>query len=221
MLIDISKCPAQQFIILKINTTEDDFNGMERPVIWCNRRDFPYDEIKRHAEYALWQKYADKNWLAVRYPVVLGKDDYTNRLKFYVDHVINQHPMYIDNLDCQMSYIKSDEAGRLMAYMVDKNVTCRSCEWSFRRYYFLAEILKYIEKRTKKRAILEDDGMLLHIMVITEFNINSDKAKSLGFISLRISTTGYMIYWTITFMRLNVIINLFSETDVFVFGNGM
>ena len=86
----------------KVNTTEEDFDGLERPVIWCDRPDFPYDEIKRQAEYALWQKYSDMNFLAVRYPVVLGEDDYTNRLKFYVDHVVNQQPMYIDNLDYQI-----------------------------------------------------------------------------------------------------------------------
>jgi nucleoside-diphosphate-sugar epimerase len=165
----------------KINTTEDDFNGMERPVIWCNRADFPYDEIKRQAEYALWQKYSDKNWLVVRYPVVLGKDDYTNRLKFYVDHVINQHPMYIDNLDCQMSYIKSDEAGRFMAYMVDKKVA-GAVNGASEGTISLGEILKYIEKRTKKRAILEADGDVAPYNGDPEFTINTDKAKSLGFL---------------------------------------
>ena len=53
--------------------------------------------------------------------------------------------------------------------------------WSFRRYYFPWEILKYIEKRTKKRAILEADGDVAPYNGDPEFNINSDKAKSLEF----------------------------------------
>ena len=30
--------------------------------------------------------------------------------------------MYIDNIDYQMSYIRSDEAGEFIAYLVDKDV---------------------------------------------------------------------------------------------------
>jgi hypothetical protein len=88
--------------------------------------------------------------------------------------------MYIDNLDCQMSYIKSDEAGRLMAYMVDKNVA-GAVNGASEGTISLGEILKYIEKRTKKRAILEADGDVAPYNGDPEFNINSDKAKSLGF----------------------------------------
>lgn len=58
-----------------------------REPVWCDRMAFPYEQIKRQAEYALWQEYSDRNWLAVRYPFAIGKDDYTKRLLFYVEHV--------------------------------------------------------------------------------------------------------------------------------------
>ena len=38
----------------------------------------------------------------MRYPVVLGENDYTGRLFFYVDHIIHDIPMNIDNLDAQI-----------------------------------------------------------------------------------------------------------------------
>ena len=82
-----------------INTVEEDFDTMVGELIWCDRTAFPYDEIKRQAEYALWQQYSDRNYIAVRYPFVIGKDDYTKRLLFYVEHVIKGIPMYIDNMD--------------------------------------------------------------------------------------------------------------------------
>ena len=163
-----------------LNTTEEEFNGFERPVIWCDRPDFPYDEIKRHAEYALWQKYADKNWLAVRYPVVLGEDDYTNRLKFYVDHVVNQQPMNIDNLDFQMSYIRSGEAGKFMAYLVDKDVQ-GAVNGASKGTISLSEVLQYIEEKTGKKALLDADGDAAPYNGDPEFSINTDKAESLGF----------------------------------------
>ena len=194
----------------KLDTIEEDFNGQERPVIWCNRPDFPYDEIKRQAEYALWQEYSDRNWLAVRYPVVLGKDDYTNRLKFYVDHVISGTPMYIDNIDYQMSYIRSDEAGRFMAYLVDKDIS-GVFNGAYNGVYngafngasdgtiSLREIINYVEERTGKQAVLvkadkKDESVYesdtdMEPQVVdkapyngdTEFSINTSKAKELGF----------------------------------------
>ena len=69
---------------LHVDTNEDDFDGNSGELIWCDRPDFSYDVVKRHAEYALWQKYSDKKFVAVRYPFVIGKDDYTKRLYFYV-----------------------------------------------------------------------------------------------------------------------------------------
>ena len=66
-----------------MNTVESDFDGYSKDFVWCGRKEFPYEEIKRQAEYALWQKYLGKNWIAVRYPFAIGKDDYTKRLLFY------------------------------------------------------------------------------------------------------------------------------------------
>jgi nucleoside-diphosphate-sugar epimerase len=193
----------------KLNTVETDFDGYERPVIWCNRPDFPYDEVKRQAEYALWQEYSNRKWLAVRYPVVLGKDDYTNRLKFYVDHVISGTPMYIDNINHQMSYIRSDEAGRFIAFLVDKDIT-GAINGASAGTISLRRIINYVEERTGKKAVLveadkkdelektsakdemadavdKDRDALAYIIDKapyngdTEFSINTDKAKELGF----------------------------------------
>lgn len=104
-----------------INTKEEDFDGINRKLIWCSRKDFPYEEIKRQAECALWQQYNDRNWIAVRYPFAIGKDDYTKRLLFYIEHTIKSIPMNVDNIDLQMGYIRSDEAGKFMAFLVNKD----------------------------------------------------------------------------------------------------
>ena len=163
-----------------VNTVEENFDGKARPVIWCNRSDFTYAEIKRQAEFALWQEYPDRKWIAVRYPVVLGKDDYTGRLKFYVDHVKNRVPINIDNMDYQMSYIRSDEAGLFLAYLVDKDYEgavngCSDGTISLR------DIIDYLEEKTGNKAVLSDDGDEAPYNGDPEFSINTDKAKSLGF----------------------------------------
>lgn len=45
----------------RINTVESNFDGTSKKLIWCDRKAFPYEQIKRQAEYALWQRYSDRN----------------------------------------------------------------------------------------------------------------------------------------------------------------
>ena len=163
-----------------LNTIEDDFNGLSKDFVWCGRMDFPYEQIKRQAEYALWQKYSEKKWLAVRYPFAIGKDDYTKRLFFYVEHTVKSIPMNIDNLDCQMSFIRSDEAGKFLSFLVESD-TVGAINGSADGTISLREIIEYIESKTGSKAIIDASGENAPYNGEPEYSINTDKAKSLGF----------------------------------------
>lgn len=163
-----------------INTIESDFDGTSKDFVWCNRKAFPYEQIKRQAEYALWQKYSDRNWIAVRYPFAIGKDDYTKRLFFYVEHVMKSIPMNIDNLDYQMGYIRSDEAGKFIAFLVDKDVK-GAINGSADGTISLKEIIDYVEKKTGTKAIIDINGENAPYNGEPEYSINTEKAKALGF----------------------------------------
>ena len=135
---------------------------------------------KRQAEYALWQQYSDRNYIAVRYPFVIGKDDYTKRLLFYVEHVIKGIPMNIDNMDCQMGFIFSDEAGKFIAYLADKDFRgaingCSNGTISVR------EIIEYVESKTGAKAVINEDGDAAPYNGEPEYSINTDKASAVGF----------------------------------------
>ena len=162
------------------DTKEDDFDGNGGELIWCDRPDFSYDVVKRQAEYALWQKYSDKKFVAVRYPFVIGKDDYTKRLYFYVEHVLKQMPMKVDNLDNQMSFIKSDEAGKFISFLVDKDFTgaVNGCSHGT---ISMKQILDYLKQETGMSAVLSEDGDPAPYNGTPEYSINTQKAESLGF----------------------------------------
>ena len=164
----------------KMDTKEENFDAMGKELIWCNRADFPYDEIKRQAECALWQKYDDRNWIAVRYPFVIGKDDYTKRMLFYVEHTMKSIPMKVDNLDVQMGYIRSDEAGKFMAFLTDKNVQ-GAINGSSQGTISLREIIDYVERKTGSKAVFLDTGDEAPYNGEPEYSINTDKAETLGF----------------------------------------
>ena len=164
----------------KLNTKEEDFDGVNRNFVWCGRFDFPYEEIKRQAECALWQEYSDKNWIAVRYPFAIGQDDYTERLMFYVRNTMQSVPMKIDNIDCQMSYIRSDEAGKFMAFLADKDVK-GAINGSAHGTISLREIISYVEEKTGTKAILSDEGEEAPYNGEPDYSINTDKAEASGF----------------------------------------
>lgn len=162
------------------NVKEDEFDGMTGKLMWCNRADDSYAQVKRQAEFALWQKYSDKNWLAVRYPFVVGNDDYTKRLLFYVEHAIKGIPMYIDNLDAQMSFIRSDEAGQFLAFLAEREISgaVNGCS---DETVSLLEILDYVKQKTGKAAILNEDGDAAPYNGTVDYSINTEKAQKLGY----------------------------------------
>lgn len=163
-----------------INTVEEDFDGGAKELIWCERSEFPYEKVKRQAEYALWQRYSSKRWIAVRYPFVIGADDYTKRLLFYVEHIMRSIPMNIDNTDCQMSFIRSDEAGRFIAFLVDKDVT-GAFNGASGGTISLEEMIAYVEKKTGLKAIIDEAGEEAPYNGEPEYGICTDKARALGY----------------------------------------
>ena len=163
-----------------VDTREELFDGLNKKLVWCNRSDFSYDEIKRQAECALWQEYRDRNWIAVRYPFVTSKGDYTKRLLFYIEHAIKGIPMNIDNVDSRMSLIHAREAGEFLAYLVDKDFKgaingCSDNTVSIR------EILNYVETKTGKKSIIHSLGDTAPYNGEPDHCINTDKAKKLGY----------------------------------------
>lgn len=162
------------------DTKEDDFKPLEKKLIWCSRMDFPYEEIKRQAECALWQSYKNINAIAVRYPFVIGKDDYTKRLCFYVEHAIKGIPMHIDNIDCQMGFLRSDEAGKFMAFLADKGYL-GPINGSSYGTISIREILDYVIERTGKKAVLAEDGEKAPYNGEPEYSISTNEAEKLGY----------------------------------------
>lgn len=165
---------------LHVNTMERDFNPLEKPLKWCNRADYPYDEIKRLAECALFQAYPSQSSVAVRFPFVIGNDDYTKRLYFYVEHVVKGIPMFINDIDAQMGFVRSNEAGRFLAFLVEQKFT-GVINGSNKGTISLKEIIEHVETKTGKQAILSKDGDAAPYNDGIDYSLNTKLASDLGF----------------------------------------
>lgn len=163
-----------------IDTKEEDFDAAGKELIWCNRGTLPYEEIKRQAECALWQVYSYRNWIAVRYPFVIGEDDYTKRLFFYVEHTMKSIPMNINNLEHQMGFFHSNEAGKFMAFLAEKNFS-GAINGSSYGTISLKEVIRYVEEKTHSKAIISPVGDTAPYNGEPEYSINTNKAEKLGF----------------------------------------
>lgn len=79
-----------------------------------------------------------------------------------------------------MGYIRSDEAGKFMAFLADKNVQ-GAINGSSKGTISLREIIDYVERKTGSKAVFLDTGDEAPYNGEPEYSINTDKAETLGF----------------------------------------
>lgn len=163
--------------------TEAGFNPVTYPLLFKKREDYDYKEGKREAEAVFFQK-ADFPVVAVRFPIVLGADDYTRRLHFHVEHVANEQEFGMPNLDARMVFITAEEAGQFLAWLGNSDVqgpinACSTGDISLRVLMALieAEIGKNarIVSKTEAREHMSPYG------IEQSWYMTADKAAQAGF----------------------------------------
>ena len=188
-LLDVVKCKryietstvSVYYPNFTLDLKEPDFDPTSHPLKWCKRDDFGYDEIKRQGECAMFQVYGHVPSVAVRFPLVIGEDDYTQRLHFYVDHVVNGKPMHIDNLDAVLTFIMSDTAGDFLAWLVDKDF-CGSVNAANVGTVSLGEVIAYVEEKCNTKAIIQANGAPAPFNGFPSYGLNLDKATDAGYV---------------------------------------
>jgi nucleoside-diphosphate-sugar epimerase len=96
---------------------EENFNANTYEIAYKTRREYPgyegYKEAKRASE-AVFHQSGCFDVVSVRFPIVVSKDDYSERLKFHVDKIIAGEAIGIPNPDLRYSYIHADEAAEFL-----------------------------------------------------------------------------------------------------------
>ncbi|MEW9107334.1 NAD-dependent epimerase/dehydratase family protein [Paenibacillus sp.] len=117
-------------------------------------KDIAYGEGKRLAEAVLFQN-ASFPVCAVRFPIVLGMDDYTKRLHFHIEHIQRGQPIGLPNPQASISFITSDEAARFLFWLKNQHFegpvnACSDGALS------ISEIIRLIEEKVAKQAVIVD-----------------------------------------------------------------
>lgn len=195
----LSTVPCKRYVLtstlsvyeeVSTDLLEEAFQPQNYNLVWCNREDFPYNEIKRQAECALFQKFDKLPSVAVRFPFVIGEDDYTNRLYFYVEHIIKGLPMYVDNLNEPLGFIQSTDAGQFLAWLAISDAT-GIFNASNEGMISPQEIINYICERSGKEAILSKEGDIAPYNGAPSYSLNVNRARGIGY---SFQTVGAYIY---------------------------
>ena len=137
------------------NQKEERFNPFEYLLKNGSRDDFSYGEGKKLAEAVFFQK-APFPVTSVRFPIVMGTDDYTERLLFHIRHIQNQEAFYLPNLKTKLSFISSEEAAEFLFWAGTSPLrgpvnACANGTVS------LENLIGLVEKETRRKAVMTSD----------------------------------------------------------------
>ena len=94
-------------MINKLDIKEDYFSPSNYDFARDINQSENYAEAKRQAEAVFFQE-AKFPVVAARFPIVLGEDDYTKRLLFHIDRVLEEKEIFFPNIKARISFIHSD-----------------------------------------------------------------------------------------------------------------
>ncbi len=165
------------------NHPEENFNPLEFVPVLKTRREYigyvGYQEAKRAAEAILFQK-ATIPVVAVRFPIILGQDDYTNRLAFHVEHVKDGKSMFIENGDLRYSFIDSGEAASFLV-SIAKSPYHGAINPGSEGDISLNELIELIENLTDSKVNLRTDGDPSPYNLPGSWAVDTGLAQSMGF----------------------------------------
>jgi len=162
-----------------IDLREEAFDPYRYLIRMGRRSDFSYSEGKRLCESVLFQNYKI-NAVAVRFPVVIGRDDYTQRLYSYVERTALGEAMYLDNPDARFSMIESTQAGTFLAFLADRKET-GPINASAIGDISVTGIIHMIEKLVGRKAVLNADGNPGEFNGYSDNVLDTSKAQAMGF----------------------------------------
>lgn len=158
---------------------EENFNPYNEELIVGETEDFSYQEGKRQAEITFFQK-APFSVSAVRFPIVLGENDYTERLNSYIRQIKQNKPVHFDNPDAEMSFISEEEAGSFLAWLAESELEgpVNACSDGI---ISLQQLMNWIGNAAGKEVTYSESGIDSPYNIPETWTMTNEKAKKYGY----------------------------------------
>lgn len=165
-----------------IAKNETDFDPNTYSILHGERSEVSYGEGKRQAEAVFFQQ-ADFPVVAIRFPIVMGEDDYTERLLFHIRRIQQQQPISFINIEAKMGFITSEEAADFLIWAGNESFT-GPIHAAADGLISNQELILLIEKFTQQKAkitLLGESGMQSPYAIPKSWYLKTDFAKELGY----------------------------------------
>jgi nucleoside-diphosphate-sugar epimerase len=163
--------------------TEDNFNVNAYVVPDTTKRTLTYSEGKRAVE-AIYAKSAPFPFVAVRFPFILGPDDYTMRLEYHIQANKTGRRIFFANRNAAMSVISSKEASEFLHAVARRKRLTGFINFASATPLTYIDLMSVISSVTKKDPLFATKQSDLNT---SPYDYASDKfmslskAKKLGF----------------------------------------
>lgn len=158
---------------------EDHFSPYSYPLLLGRQDSFEYGEGKRLAEAVFFQK-ASFPVAAMRIPVVVGPDDYTQRLAGVVKSVMHGTAMRPPNLKRTMGFISSSEAAEFLYWLAESPVT-GPYNAAATGSLTMQDLIALVERVVDRKAMLSDEAEIECPLQGSSYLDNS-KSRAAGFV---------------------------------------
>ena len=167
---------------------ETAFDPYSYPLQYGTRHDFNYGEGKRLAEAVFFQE-ASFPVVSVRFPVIMGLDDYTQRLELHIDRIRLGQPIGLPNPDAHWKLITSEEAASFLFWLRDQTLTgpVNACS---NGAISIGDMIAEIEQQTGKQAIIQSEETETNRSpygILGNWVMDNTKATTAGFTFFHLS----------------------------------
>lgn len=163
-----------------VDLVEEDYVSIDREINLDSKLD--YAASKREAEHVFFKNGVDKK-VAVRFPVVLGVDDYTDRLNYYINKIRDEETIFLKDKYINLTFISSDDAAEFLFWIGNQDFSgpINACS---DQSVTLVEMLSYIAGKLDKKLsveIVDENQKASPYCFGGDYALSNAKAKSLGF----------------------------------------
>ena len=167
---------------LQVNKSydENEFDPESYQYSELDRPDIDYFEGKKSMEAYIAQNY--QNYLLVRFPIIMGSNDYTGRTAYFSDLIKNSGTVSFDEMSGSSNFIFSQEAADVLSYFIahpiQGAINC-SLEDELNQSSILSLYCKF--HGVPLRSVLVNEGLAIRspFYYSKDFIINNARLKSL------------------------------------------
>lgn len=161
---------------------EEQFDPWKLAIRYGGMNDFNYADGKRYAEAVFFQR-ATFPVAAVRFPIVIGEDDYTGRFRFHVERIKRGQAIGVPGNAAKMSFILAEEAGAFLHWVGTSNLR-GPVNAASHTPLTAVEICQIIAEEVGREAILtmdDSEGIRSPYYISRNFTLNLVKAYRNGY----------------------------------------